>query len=371
VAPERHDAVVVGGGLIGLAVAWRATQRGLDVAVLERGEPGAAASAVGAGILAPVSETTAGRPELAELAAASADAYPAFADELADVDYRRCGSLRVARDEHEVAALRELEEQHRARGLAAEWLDEPRARRLEPGLGRCVGALHVPGDAQVDPRTLTRALVTVLGGAVEAGREVTGILVDGERVVGVRTARGPVHADHVVVAAGAWSGALAWLPPQARPPVRPVKGQLAILRSGRGERPAERVVWTADVYAATRGDGRVVVGGTVEDADFDATVTADAIDGLRAAAAEALPALAEYELVEACAALRPASADGKPLIGPGAIDGLLLATGHFRHGILLAPVTADAVAALLAGDDPGPLLAPFAPTRFDARTPTP
>jgi glycine oxidase len=326
---------------------------------------------VGAGILAPVTETTVAQPGLAELAAASADAYPAFSEELAaaagmPVDLRLCGILHVARDEAEAAELRLLGEAHGERRRPAEWLDAAACRALEPGLGRCVGGLHVPGDGIVDPRTVTAALVGVLGEAVAAGRAATGALVERGRVVGVETAAGPVRAEHVVVAAGAWSGALEWLPEQARPPVRPVKGQLALLRPADGERLVGPVVWTRDVYVAARGDGRVVVGGTVEEAGFDTTVRDEALVGLRAAAEEAMPALASYELVESLAALRPASADGAPLVGPGALDGLVLATGHFRQGILLAPATADGVAALLAGEALPPLLAPFTPARFQA-----
>jgi glycine oxidase len=370
VADDRHDVAIVGGGLIGLSIAWRARQLGLDVLVLERDEPGATASFVGAGILAPVSEPAGGPSGLEELAIVSCAAYPAFADELAEesgepVDLRRCGVLRLARSEAEAAELRALQAAQLARGRRAEWLDEASWRALEPGVASCVGGLHTPEDGVVDARTLTRALLRILGDTVAAGRGATGALRSANRLTGVETSDGPVRAEHVVVAAGAWSGALDWLPREARPPVRPVKGQLLVLRPAKAEQPPGPVVWTRDVYAAARADGRVVVGGTVEDAGFDVAVAPEAEASLRTAAAEALPSLAGYELAESLAGLRPGSRDGAPIIGPGTLEGLVLATGHFRKGILLAPATADAVAALLVGDPVPPLLEPFAPGRFD------
>ncbi len=175
---------------------------------------------------------------------------------------------------------------------------------------------------------------------------------------------GELSASSVVLAAGAWSGSAEWLPPEARPPVRPVKGEILTLRERRGERLCERIVVGERVYLVPRGDGRVIVGATVEEAGFDDTVTAGGVHELLREAYRVLPDVAELELVEARAGLRPGSPDNAPLVGFGAVEGLILATGHHRNGILQAPATADAVAALLAGDSPDPALEPFSPTRF-------
>jgi glycine oxidase len=182
----------------------------------------------------------------------------------------------------------------------------------------------------------------------------------------VKTADGSRYpAGHVVLASGCWSGQARWLPEGARPPVRPVKGQILRLRGPADEPLCERIVRTPSIYVVSRGAGRAVLGATVEERGFDTTVTAGGVHELLREAHRVLPGIGELELVEATAGLRPGTPDSAPLIGPGAIDGLILATGHYRNGILLAPPTADAVAAILAGEQPAVSVAGFGPHRFD------
>ena len=197
------------------------------------------------------------------------------------------------------------------------------------------------------------------------GAEVVAGLFEGERLVGVRTAAGEeLRAPAVVLANGAWAGTAEWLPEPARPPVRPVKGQIVELRGRDGAAPCERIVASERVYLVPRPDGRLVVGATSEEQGFDTAVTAGGVHELLREAYRLLPDVAEMELVATMAGLRPGTPDNLPLIGPGAIEGLVLATGHYRNGILLAPLTADAVAALLAGEQLPEAVAPAHPLRL-------
>ncbi|HEU5063788.1 MAG TPA: glycine oxidase ThiO [Solirubrobacterales bacterium] len=360
---RSFDLVVVGGGVIGLSCAWRAAQGGARVAVLERGEPGGGATRVAAGMLAPVGELTFGEPELLELTLAAARLYPEFVAELEAVTgettgYERLGALHVALDRDEAAQLRRVHDLQRSLELAAEWLPPRRCRELEPGLTPSFhGGVFAAGEAAVDPRALTRVLLAALAGEgveVRTGTEVVEGVFAGERLVGVkaRSAEGEeeLHADTVVLAAGAWSGAADWLPEHARPPVRPVKGQVLELRSRGGEPVATHILASERVYLVPRPDGRLVVGATVEEMGFDTAVTAGGVHELLREAYRLLPDVAEMELVGATAGLRPGTPDNLPLVGPGAIDGLVLATGHYRNGILLAPLAAQAVADLLVAE---------------------
>jgi glycine oxidase len=372
--PQSVDAVVVGGGAIGLACAWRAARRGLRVRVLERDYPGAGASHVAAGMLAPVGEASWGEEALLRLALASAEAWPAFAAELAadselEVGYEPCGALHVALDRDEAEELRRRFELMESLDLGVEWLRGPACRDLEPGLvPACAAGVYAPGEAAVDPGLLVPALTAAVerrGSQVFVEAEVTDMLTEGGRLAGVITGDGREHrAQHVVLATGAWSGAAPWLPPLARPPVRPVKGQILTLR-GNPDRPlCQRIVGSERVYLVPRPDGRLIVGATVEERGFDIQVTAGGVHELLREAYRALPDVAELELVETVAGLRPATPDNAPLVGPGALDGLVLATGHYRNGILLTPISAEAVAALLASEPLPPEAENAHPGRF-------
>jgi glycine oxidase len=354
---RTYDVVIVGAGAIGLCCAWRASQRGASVIVLDRAHPPAGATRVAAGMLAPIGELAFGEPDLLRMTLDAGEMYPAFVAELEAVSelgtgYTQSGALHIALDRDEAAELRRVHDLQRALGLGAEWLPPRRCRELEPGLTPSFnGGVHAADEAAVDPRRMTAALLAVLaadGVPVRGGVEVTGSLLDGERIVGVRTESGEeLGAGVVVLAAGAWSGAASWLPDAARPPVRPVKGQILELRAPDGRTPCERIVASERVYLVPRPDGRLIAGATTEEHGFDSAVTAGGVHELLREAYRLVPEIAEMELVESMAGLRPGTPDNLPLIGPGALDGLVLACGHYRNGILLAPLTGDAVAELL------------------------
>jgi glycine oxidase len=339
---EQHDVAVVGGGVIGLAVAWRAAQRGLRTLVLEAGEDGAWRYA--AGMLAPVTELEFGERELLGLGLRALDGFPAFCGELG-VDLQLGGALVVARDRDEAEELEQLHEYRRRLGLAVERLRPSQARRAEPALAPTVRlALDVPGDGAVDPRQL----VAALSDAVEAA----GGEIRRERV----TRLDSLPARRVVVAAGAWSGALGDLP------IRPVKGQIMRLRDPRGEDLVTRTIRTREGYLVPRGGGRYVLGATVEERGWDTAPTAGATHDLIRDLAEVVPGVLELEIEELGAGLRPGTPDNLPVIGEH--GGVIWATGHYRNGILLADVTAQAVAELLAGNPLPEWAAACDPARF-------
>ena len=364
---RSFDVVVVGGGVIGLACAWRLAQRGAEVAVLDKGYPGQGATRVAAGMLAPVGELTFGEPELLELTLAAARLYPEFVAELEaatgqSTGYERLGALHVALDRDEAAQLRRVHDLQRSLDLEAEWLSTRQCRELEPGLAPSFhGGVLAAGEAAIDPRALTEALVAACAGEgveIRAGCEVVGTIVEDGRLSGVQVKKradwGKMHVTHtesdrdfrgetILLAAGAMSGAAEWLPEELRPSVRPVKGQVVELRRRDGEAPARQILASERVYLVPRSDGRLIVGATVEERGFDTTVSAGGVQELLREAYRLLPDLAEMEFVRAEAGLRPGTPNNLPLVGPGAIDGLVLATGHFRNGILLAPLAAEAV----------------------------
>lgn len=354
-----YDGIIAGAGVIGLACAWRATLDGARVVVVDRAQPGSGATRVAAGMLAPVGELDFGERGLLEMTTASAGAYPRFVEELeaasgVDVGYSRSGAIHVALDRDEASGLRRALGLQHSLGLESEWISARECRRLEPGLTPSMhGGIHIPGDASVDPRALSEALLAALaaeGVEVLAGAGIERALLSDRRIEGVATERGELRADAVVLATGAWSGEASWLPAEARPAVRPVKGQ--ILELGAAAEPlCERIVASERVYMVPRPDGRLIVGATVEEQGFDTRVTAGGVHELLREAYRLLPEVAELELLDAAAGLRPGTPDNLPLIGPGAIEGLLLATGHHRNGILLAPYTAERVAGLLAASE--------------------
>jgi len=372
---SSSDVVVVGAGAVGLAVAWRAAQRGLRVTVLERADaPGAGASAVAAGMLAPISETIATELPLMRLGLAGVDAYPGFVEELSDASgmdpgYLRCGTLLAARDGDEAEALGRELELRESLGLAVYRLRSSEARRLEPALAPALRlALEIPDDHAIDPRKLSAALaraLTTAGGKLRTGAVVGEVTVTDGRVRGVRLTGGErLHAEHVVVAAGAWTEAVRGVPAGARVPIHPVKGQILRLHDPAGPGLLTRVLRMTGGYMVPRGDGRYVLGATMEERGFDTTVTAGGAFELLRNAFELLPSVTELVIDELSAGLRPATPDNAPAIGPGSIPGLHWAVGHYRHGILLTPITAELVAGALSGDRADAIPDGFAPTRF-------
>ncbi|MGW4982865.1 glycine oxidase ThiO [Streptomyces mirabilis] len=374
---RASDVLVIGGGIIGLVTAWRAAQRGFTVAVVDP-EPGGGAARVAAGMLAAVTELHYGEQTLLGLNLASARRYPDFAAELTeasgqDLGYRRCGTLAVALDADDRAHLRELHAlQHRS-GLESEWLSGRECRRLEPMLAPGVrGGLRVDGDHQIDPRRLAKALVTACERAgVEFHRTwAERLTVVRDRAAGVVTTGGEqLAAGQVVLAAGSLSGKLPGVPADVLPPVRPVKGQVLRLTVPKRYAPflsrtVRAVVRGSQVYLVPRENGELVVGATSEELGWDTTVTAGGVYELLRDAHELVPGITELPLTETRAGLRPGSPDNAPLLGPTALDGLLLATGHYRNGVLLTPVTGDAMAHVLTTGELPEVARPFAPGRF-------
>ncbi|MEW2220500.1 glycine oxidase ThiO [Streptomyces sp. NPDC006990] len=372
------DVLVLGGGLIGLVTAWRAAQRGLAVTVADPG-PGGGAARVAAGMLAAVTELHYGEETLLDLNLASAARYPEFVAELEDAagldtGYRACGTLAVALDADDRAHLRELHALQQRCGLESQWLTGRECRRLEPMLAPSVrGGARVDGDHQIDPRRLAAALLRACERAGVAFRRsgAVRLLHRRDRAAGAALADGTeLRAEQTVLALGARSGTLEGLPPWVAPPVRPVKGQVLRLRMPGGSagpflsRTVRAVVRGGALYLVPRADGELVVGATSEELGWDTTVTAGGVYELLRDAHELVPGVTELPLAETRAGLRPGSPDNAPLLGPTALPGLHLATGHYRHGVLLTPVTGDVLAELLAtGELPAPAR-PFAPQRF-------
>ncbi|CAL9319700.1 MULTISPECIES: glycine oxidase ThiO [Streptomyces] len=378
---RTSDVLVIGGGIIGLVTAWRAAQRGFATAVADP-EPGGGAAQVAAGMLAAVTELHYGEQTLLGLNLASARRYPDFAAELTeltghDLGYRRCGTLAVALDADDRAHLRELHALQQQSGLESQWLSGRECRRLEPMLAPGVrGGLRVDGDHQIDPRRLAGALLAACerAGVVFHHAWAERLTVVGDRATGVVTADGTeLGAGQVVLAGGSLSGRLAGVPEDVLPPVRPVKGQVVRLTMpGRHgpflSRTVRAVVRGSHVYLVPRESGELVIGATSEELGWDTTVTAGGVYELLRDAHELVPGITELPLTETRAGLRPGSPDNAPLLGPTGLDGLLLATGHYRNGVLLTPVTGDALAHALATGDLPEEARPFTPKRFSTAT---
>ncbi|MCK9517865.1 MAG: glycine oxidase ThiO [Dehalococcoidia bacterium] len=374
---DRADVVVIGAGVVGLAIAYEAARRGHSVLVLERDRIGAGAAGVAAGMLAPASEADCEDPALISLALESCRLYPGWvasieADSGMRCRYRTEGSLLVALHHDHLEELERLAAFQQGRGLDVRWLTAAAIQAREPGLSpRVIGGLFAEGDRQIDPRFYMPAMAAAIrahGGEILAGASVTSIVQSAGRATGVcftlagddREVRGTV----IVVAAGAWSnGPLAGVLPPL--PLRPVKGQILRLRPGP---PLRHVIRTADVYLVSREDGELVVGATSEERGFDSRPTAGPVMDLLREAWRVLPLIYELELAELGVGLRPALRDGLPIIGPSPLDGLWLAAGHYRHGIMLAPVTARLLLDAMDSGDIPPLLAPFQLDRFTQNT---
>lgn len=379
--PASSDVLIIGGGLIGLATAWRTAARGLSVTLCDPA-PGANASFAAAGMLTPVTELHYGEETLLGLNLASAKRYPSFVAELREASgglnpgYTEAGTLVVAFDADDREVLSELHVFQQSLGLKAEWLNGREARRLEPMLAPAVrGGLLVSGDHQVDNRMLLAALFAALErdpNATIVRTKVAELTVSaaGDRATGVILEDGTaLSADQIVLSAGCWSGQIAGIPAELLPPVRPIKGQILRLAVPDVFRPflsrtVRYVVRNNHAYLVPREHGELVLGATVEEQDYDTAVTAGGVYELLRDARELVPGITELPLIESRAALRPGTPDNAPLIGPTALPGLLYATGHYRHGVLLTPATADGVAEILATGAVPEALAPFSPQRF-------
>jgi glycine oxidase len=369
-SPCSPDVAIVGGGIIGCAIAWHLARAGARVTVVERGQVGAEASSAAAGMLAPLAEGITPGPFL-DLLLASLARYPALADALRDeagidIELRTDGLLRLALTEQEAGVYRAALEWQRARGLPVQWLSACELRALVPAASpAALGAVLSLAEHQVNAPRLTAALATAAarrGVALLERTPAHGLLRQGQRVTGVRLANRALTAGHVVLAAGAWAGELAaWID---RPvPVAPVRGQMLALR------PATplfaHTLYGPRGYLVPKLDGTVYVGATVEEAGFDCRVTAAGLAQLLELAVRLAPPLADATFVRAWAGLRPGSPDHQPILGPvPGLEGVSLAVGHFRNGILLAPITGELLAQHVLGQPTTLPLGPFSLARF-------
>jgi glycine oxidase len=341
---ETFDVAIAGAGLIGASIGFELAQAGLCVAIFDRRQPGEGASWAAAGILSPAPENAA-TISMVPLGRASLALYPEFVATLQeisgrDVGYRAKGTLQALLSGDVQAKLNTIVALHHGLGLRAEPLSADDARELEPALSsELEAAVLRPDEASVDNRALTRAVAIAAaqaGAKLFAGRPVQAIRQDGGRCTGLILDGEKIEARWTVIAAGCYSAEIEGAANYA--PVRPAKGQMIALRAENAS--IERVLWSEHVYLVPRNDGRIVAGATVEYVGFDKEITAGGLQKILNGAVEIAPALADAKIEETWAGLRPDSPDHLPIIGPTGLDGLLIATGHFRSGILLAPVTA-------------------------------
>ncbi|WP_036302812.1 glycine oxidase ThiO [Methylobacterium sp. 77] len=353
--PERSDVVVVGAGLIGLSSAWRLAEAGLTVTVIERDTVGAGASLAATGMLAPAAEHEPGSDPLLPLALESLARWPGFRDDLQTasgigIDYREEGTLVLAIGRDEVDRLRFRHDLQVRSGLSARWLSGMEVRAREPALRPSVTAgLFCAEDHQVDPRLVMAALTRAAqaaGVVIVEHCPVEALDWEGGRVRGVTTPRGQMSAGVVILAAGAWSGEAGLLPDELALPVRPLRGQSLALKTNARTGNLSHMVWTEQVHMAPKADGHLIIGATVEDCGFVPGVTAGGLYALLEGARRVLPGIEEMEVEAVWSGFRPTSDDDAPIIDRLA-PGLVAATGHHRNGYLLAPATADAVAALI------------------------
>lgn len=374
---SRPRVAIIGGGVMGLGIGWRLASAGCAVDVFERSAAGHGASWAAAGMLAAGVEAEPGEIPLLALNRTSLRRWPDFAAELQaasgiDVELRTEGTLALALSGDDLRQLRFTYEFQRSLGIALEWLTAAEARRREPHLAPGLAAAVLSaGDYQVNNRRLGEALAVAFrnaGGQLHENATVQALETEGGRVSGVRLAERSHGADVVVLAAGAWSREIAGIPAEAMPPVRPVKGQLLALRMDAAAPLIRHVVWAPGVYLVPRRDGRLILGATVEERGFDETLTAGATLTLLEAAWRALPAIDELPIDEMWAGFRPGSPDDAPILGRCAVEGLVLATGHHRNGILLTPVTSDEISRCILTGEASATIAPFSLTRFTEHT---
>jgi glycine oxidase len=389
-APGQYDVLIVGGGVIGMSIAWRASQQGLSVVVADP-RPGQGATHAAAGMLTPVAEAAYAERKIFALGQDSLRRYPDFVSELQAVTglptgFRQAGTLQIAYDSDDLALLAETRVLQESFGVHLEQLTARDCREAEPMLDPSVrGGLLAPDDGSVDPRLVAVALQEAAqgSGARLVRQPVTELRTAAGRASGARLADDSViTARWIVLAAGWESAALPGLPAGVAPPVRPVKGQIIRLRMtsatsaaglppGLLQRTVRGVVRGSSVYLVPRDNGELVIGATQEELGPDTTVTAGGVWELLRDARALVPGITELELQDVTAGLRPGTPDNAPVLGPSELPGLVLATGHFRAGVLLAPVTADTIATYLRTGTPDPIWAAFGAGRFRARAHSP
>ncbi len=363
---------IIGGGVIGLSIGWQLLRNGQQVEIYDSNKAGKAASWVSAGMLAPVSEAGFEEMELLNLNLESIKQFPKFAEELKedsgiDIDFRTEGTMMIAVDRDQAEQLRRLYEFRKKIELPVEWLTGSEAREREPELSPAIkSAVWIPNDYQVDNRNLILALIEAVkkrGGTIHEHTPVESVSVTNDSISGITINGEEKTIKRVVLANGAWAREMKGLPDNVRPPVRPVKGQILTLRMTK-EFTLQKVLRSPKVYFAPKKDGRLIVGATVEEKGFETFPTAGGVKYILEEAWEAVPGIYDLPLEEINVGFRPSSRDNEPIISDTPVKGLYIATGHYRHGILLTPVTAYEMAGIILNDKPSELIKPFSLLRF-------
>ena len=377
---SKESVAIIGGGIIGLGIGWQLAKSGCSVTIFERDRAGRAASWAAAGMLAPISEVHFEERELLELGSISLRLYPEWVREL-EVDsqmcvgYRREGTLIVGVDRDDAGLLQHFYDSQRLLGLKAKWLTGAEARDIEPLLSPQISAaISCPDDHQVDNRLMVSALIAAFrkaGGTLCENTPITKIEMQKGRARGVRIKDRLHEADVIVLAAGCWSADIEGLPDPIAPPVRPVKGQMLALQMESGIAPQKvirtpRAKYNTNAYLVPKANGRLILGATSEEMGFDTQLTAGGLLELLRSAWEAMPGIYDLPVLETWAGLRPGSRDNAPILGRTCVENLIMATGHYRNGILLTPVTAREISSLILTGVPTEVIAPFPLSRFQA-----
>lgn len=374
----EKNVIIIGGGVIGLGIGWQLAKAGVSVTIHEQAEAGRAASWAAAGMLAPLAEAHSEEPELLKLGSQSLARYPQWVRELeADAEmsigYRVEGTLIVGLEPDDTHQLQHLYTAQQDLGLDVKWLTGREAREIEPALSpRVTAAIRCESDHQVDNRLMVKALQRAYqryGGVLYENSTIGRIIIKSEIVTGVQTQESFQAADLIIVAAGCWSAQIEGLPDTIVPPVRPVKGQMLALQMETGIRVKNvirtvRARYPMSVYLVPRADGRLIVGATSEEMGFDTRLTAGGVFELLRGAWEAVPGVYELPLLETWTGLRPGSRDNAPILGETPIKNLIYATGHYRNGILLTPITAYEISKLILTGETSETIAPFRLDRF-------
>ncbi len=376
---KNKKILIIGGGVIGLGIGWQLAKSGASVTIYEQAEAGRAASWAAAGMLAPLAEAHTEEPELLKLGCQSLALYPQWVRELeADAEmpigYRVEGTLIIGLEPDDTHQLRHLYASQQDLGLNVEWLTGRAAREIEPALSpRVTAAIHCETDHQVDNRLMVKALQRAYqryGGALHENNAVESIQIGNGIATGIKTQDGEKYnGDVIMLSAGCESAQIQGLPDAIRPPVRPVKGQMLALQMEDGITVKNvirtvRARYPMSVYLVPRTDGRLIVGATSEEMGFDTRLTAGGVFELLRGAWEAVPGIYELPLLETWTGLRPGSRDNAPILGETPIENLIYATGHYRNGILLTPITAYEVSKLVLTGETSETIAPFRLDRF-------
>ena len=375
---KNQKILIIGGGVIGLGIGWQLAKAGAAVTIHERGQTGRGASWAAAGMLGPIAEAHSDELDLLKLSNQSLARYPEWVNELETeaempIGYRAEGTLIIGIQPDDAYQLRHTYDLQQDLGLNVEWLSGKEARKIEGALSPYVtAAIRCETDHQVDNRLMAHALQRAYqgrGGVLHQNSTIERIVIENGVITGVQTQDGFQGTDVCILAAGCWSGQINGLPDAIIPPVRPVKGQMLALRM-REDIMIENVIRTVKarypmpVYLVPRSDGRLIVGATTEELGFDTDLTVGGVYELLHGACEAVPGIYELPLIETWTGLRPGSTDNAPILGKTPVENLIYATGHYRNGILLTPITAYEIAKLILTGETSETIAPFHLDRF-------